>query len=238
MTKSWGWLTFAALFLLVLACSWTFRNDPVFLIALSLPVLLIILALVNGVRILRQSRQEYGSNAMTLRLLALNLIEPAINSIIITGLVFYHPVTRTVTGAFTIGFLITAPMIILIAGPIIRLLLSIVHLTSDDTVCRAITIKLAMLGMLRLSVAAINFMVVLEMMRLRNMLGMVPSNFFWIMSHLCLLLSYLVLGYSIYWVKRQPAKLVQPYAIGVGADGVMVGDVSDFSQANRPRIRL
>ena len=185
-------------FVLALACMMVSNwGLPLFLLLLLLiTATQIVQALVNGVRILRQSRQEYGSNAMTLRLLALNLIEPAINSIVITGLVFYA--TDSSNGFFRPlehGFLIAAPMIILIAGPIIRLLLPILHTTSHDTVCRAITIKLAMLGMLRLSVAAINFMVVLEMMRLRNMLGMVPSNFFWIMSHLCLLLSYLVLGY-------------------------------------------
>lgn len=182
---------------------------PLFLLLLLLiTATQIVQALVNGVRILRQSRQEYGSNAMTLRLLALNLIEPAINSIVITGLVFYA--TDFSNGFFRPlehGFLIAAPMMIL--------LLPILHVRNNDAVCGDITIKLAMLGMLRWSVTALI-----------------------IMNPFCVLLGFLVLGYSIYWVKRQPAKLVQHYAIGVGADGVMVGDLSDFSQANRPRIRL
>ena len=103
----------------------------------------------------------------------------------------------------------------MIAAPMMILLLPILHVRNNDAVCGNITIKLAVLEMLRWSVTALI-----------------------IMCHLCLLLGCLVLGYSIYWVKRQPDKLVQPYAIGVGADGVIVGDVNDFSHANRPRIRL
>lgn len=196
------------------------RVDVVMVLLLLLLLLItatqIVRALVNGVRLLRQSRQEYGSNAVTLRLLALNLIEPAINSIVLTGLFFYttdlsHGFSHTMSYEFPRplkdGFLITAPMIVL--------LLPVFWLINSDAICQAINVKLAVLGMLRWSVTALIMM-----------------------NPLFLLLGFFVLGYSIRWVKKQPAKLVQYQAIGAGPDGVMVGELSDFSQANQPVIRL
>ena len=51
------------------------------------------------------------------------------------------------------------------------------------------------------------------------------------MQPLVMGLGLIVLGFSISWVKRQAAAVAQPAyrAIGVGPEGVMVGELSDFS---------
>ena len=158
------------------------------LLGIGVPLLIIagmiITALVIGIRLVRESNQHSGSTKITLRLLGLNMIEPAINTLVIAelfdafgsrslwsfGLMEWHDITG--------ALLLTLPMMVL--------LLPFVWARSLDPVCATINSKLGLLGLLRWLVTAITFI-----------------------FPYAVLLGLVVLGFSIYWVKRQPTKLIQ-----------------------------
>lgn len=174
----------------------------------------IVLALVTGMRIWRQSTPQAGAQRTTLRLLALNLIEPAINAPMIVGALFgglrYSWNDRLLQWD-------GIPYVLLITAPMAVLLLPFLWARSADPVCRSINLKLGTLGVMRWLVTALTFVVPFVM-----------------------LLGLIVLGLSIRWVKGQAFQAVGSHyqAIGVGVAGVMVGELQDFGGRNQADVRL
>ena len=187
------------------------------IVCIGVPLLivvgLIIMALVRGIRLVRASNQHAGSAKTTLRLLALNMIEPAINTIMIAVLFNVFVSRSLVSSGFVEWFGMTGA--ILVTLPMMVLLLPFVWARSPDPVCATINTRLGLLGIIRWGITAITFIF--------------PYT---------VLVGIGVLWFSYSWVQKQAPKLVRYQAIGVGPDGVMVGDLSDFSQSPQPDIRV
>lgn len=187
------------------------------LLCFGVPLLIvggmIITALVIGIGLVRESNQHSGSAKTTLRLLALNMIEPAINTLVIAELFDAFGFRSLWSSGFvewngmTGAILVTLPMMVL--------LLPFVWARSPDPVCATINTRLGLLGIIRWGITAITFIF--------------PYT---------VLVGIGVLWFSYSWVQKQAPKLVRYQAIGVGPDGVMVGDLSDFSQSPQPDIRV
>lgn len=165
-------------------------------------VILILVAFANAVTIWRSASAHLGPRRTTLRLLAFNLGEPLINTIVVVLLVWQA--TRSNWSDLVFfnldgGLMVTAPVAVL--------LLPLGWIFSEDPLSRRINIKLAVLGAVRWGVTALTFF-----------------------QPLCMLIGLIVLGFSIRWVKRQAFVVVGPSyrPIGLGPEGVMVGELTDF----------
>ncbi len=185
----------------------------IFGIPLIIGLVQIILALVAGIKIWRLSAQQVRARRATLRLLALNLIEPAINTVLVTLLLFGSN-SRT-----NYSFLMRwdgIPYAAMITLPMVILLLPFAWANSSDPVSRSVNIKLGMLGLVRWAVTAITFVVPFVM-----------------------IVGLMVLVFSLRWVKKQAYQTIGAHyqAIGVGPEGVMVGELGDFGAGNPPNVR-
>ena len=174
----------------------------------------IIMAMVAGIKIWRSSSHQIGARRTALRLLAFNLIEPTTSAVLIVGLLFLGSQTFWSFGLMNWRGVPSAFMLTL---PMVALLLPFAWAASSDPVARSVNIKLGILGLVRWTVTALTFVMPFVM-----------------------ILGLLVLGFSIRWVKRQAYQAIGAHyqAIGLGAEGVMVGELHDFSPHNQPTIRL
>ncbi len=185
----------------------------IFVIPFIIALVQIGMALAAGIKIWRLSAFQTGPRRTTLRLLAFNLIEPAVNTALISLLLFV--VLRT----FLTGGLIEwigVPFAIAVTLPVGLLLLPFAWATSPDPLARSVNLKLGVLGLARWAVTALAFVMPYAM----------P-------------LGLLALGFSLRWVKRQAYQTIGAHdqAIGLGPEGVMVGERGDFSASIPPDIR-
>ena len=171
---------------------------------------------MHGVRIWKTSRAHRNpAEAQTLRFLGLNLIEPALNAVLVPGLVwllrpYFWDYLMEADGPFRFSsgqaLLVTLPVALL-------LLLPLIGWNSADQRCRGINRRLVGLGVLRWGVTAI----------------VLASPFF-------MFLGLYLLVFSLGWIKQQAQ---HPYqAVGLGPEGVMVGELQDFGASNPPNVRI
>jgi len=182
----------------------------IFIVPALIALIQIVLALVAGVRLWKQSGlHQAGPARTTLRWLAASLIEPTVNGLLIAA-VLISPLARSFwdDGLFsaegvTPAFALSAPML--------ALLLPLIW-AAFEPAYRGTLFKLGLLGALRWIVTALTLVVPF---------GIVAGM--------------LVLGFSIWWVKRQGAAIgVRYHAIGLGPQGVMVGNAADFQGQGQP----
>lgn len=181
-----------------------------FLIPGLIALILIVLALIAGINLWKQSNlHQPGDARTTLRWLAASLIEPTVNGLLIVA-VLISPLARSFwsRGMFNED---GVPHAFALSAPMIVLLLPLIWTLAAPTY-RGTLLKLGLLGALRWTVTALTLVVPF------GILG-----------------GMLVLGFSIWWVKRQGARIsVRYHAIGLGPQGVMVGNVADFQGQGRP----
>jgi hypothetical protein len=181
-----------------------------FAIPALIALLQIVLALIAGIKLWKQSKLHHpGDSRTALRWLAASLIEPAVNGVLISATLL-SPLARSFwnNGLFNEGgivhaFALTAPMLVLVLPAFVA--------ATAGPGQRGILIKLGVVGAAR-----------------------------WVITALTLVMPFVIvvgmifLGFSIWWVKRQGAAIgVRYHAIGLGPQGVMVGD---FGRDDRPGI--
>jgi hypothetical protein len=171
------------------------------------------MALLAGIKIWRLSGHQLGPRRTTLRLLAFNLLEPAINTVLVGLVLVFGVRTFWASNFMSWGGLPYAAAITL---PMALLLLPFVWATSPDPVARGVNIKLGILGLARWAITAITLVVPYAMV-----------------------LGLIVLGFSLRWVKQQAYQTIGAHyqAVGLGPEGVMVGELHDFGISNQPTIR-
>ncbi len=185
----------------------------IFVIPFIVAIVQIGMALAAGIKIWRLSAFQTGPRRTTLRLLAFNLIEPAVNTVLVGLLLFVGFRTFLTDGLMEWS---GVPYAIAITLPVGLLLLPFAWATSADPVAHRVNLRLGMLGLARWAVTALAFVIPYAM-----------------------LLGLLVLGFSLRWVKQQAYQTIGAHhqAIGLGPEGVMVGELSDFGVSNPPDIR-
>ena len=185
------------------------------IIMFAVPALLafaqIVLALIAGINLWKQSNLHHpGGSRTALRWLAASLIEPTVNGVVIAATLL-SPLARSFwnNGLFNDGgvghaFALTAPMIVLVLPAVVA--------ATAGPGQRGLLLKLGVVGAVRWVVTALTLVVPFVIV-----IGMI------------------VLGFSIWWVKRQGAAIsVRYHAIGLGPQGVMVGNVADFPGGRPP----
>jgi len=184
------------------------------LLIFAIPALIalaqIVLALVAGINLWKQSKLHHpGESRTALRWLAASLIEPTVNGALISAMLL-SPLARSFwnNGLFSEdgivhAFALTAPMLVLVLPALVA--------ATTGPGQRGVLLKLGIVGALR-----------------------------WVITALTLVIPFVIvvgmifLGFSIWWVKRQGVAIgVRYHAIGLGPQGVMVGD---FSRDDRPGI--
>jgi hypothetical protein len=182
-----------------------------FAIPALIALLQIVLALIAGINLWKQSNLHHpGESRTALRWLAASLIEPTVNGVVIAATLL-SPLARSFwnDGLFNddgIGhaFALTAPMIVLVLPALVA--------ATAGPGQRGVLLKLGVVGAVRWVVTALTLVVPFVIV-----IGMV------------------VLGFSIWWVKRQGAAIsVRYHAIGLGPQGVMVGSITDFQSQGQP----
>jgi hypothetical protein len=187
------------------------------LLLIGIPVILAVvqmgLALVAGIKIWRSAQHQIGPRRTTLRLLGFNLIEPTSSAVLIVLLLYVSAGRYWDYGLMEWGGI---PYAVAITLPVSLLLLPFAWAASSDPIARAVNIKLGILGIVRWAVTAITFVIPFAM-----------------------ILGLIVLGFSLRWVKQQAYQTVGAHyqAVGLGPEGVMVGELHDFGSSNQPHIR-
>jgi hypothetical protein len=168
-----------------------------------------------GVRIWKTSRARTNpAEAQTLRFLGLNLIEPALNAFLVPGLVWllrphFWDYLMEADGPFRFSL---GQALVVTLPVALLLLLPLIGWNSVDQRCRRINRRLVGLGLARWGVTAI----------------VLSAPFF-------MFLGMIGLGFSLHWIKQQAQ---HPYqAVGLGPEGVMVGELHDFGISNQSNIR-
>jgi hypothetical protein len=182
----------------------------VFAIPALIALLQIVLALIAGIKLWKQSKLHHpGGSRTALRWLAASLIEPTVNGVLIAA-VLLSPLARSFwnNGFFNQdgivhAFALTAPMIVLV--------LPLILAGTVEPGQRGVLLTLGSLGAVRWIVTALTLVV--------------PYG---------IVIGMMVLGFSIWWVKRQGVAIgVHYHAIGLGPQGVMVGE---FDRDDQPGI--
>jgi hypothetical protein len=181
----------------------------------AIPFSLIVLALVGGVRLWRQSSAHApGSARTTLRWLAATLIEPTVNTAIV-GATFISVMQHSNGNDFFWTWA-GVPRALLISAPMAILLGPLAWPAVVDPSYRRVLLKLGVLGGLRWVITALTLV---------QPLGIVAGLG--------------LLGFTIHWVKLQGACIIgRPQAIGRGPKGVIVAPLSDFGHDDHPGIRF
>jgi hypothetical protein len=169
-----------------------------------------LLALIAASDLWKQSNDHApGPTRTTLRWLALALAEPAVNGVLIT-ILFLGPLSPGLHGVRSVYHPDIARTLRLTASMAVLLAPLLWSLTSD-AFCRRVLVRLGALGALRWTLTVLIFM-----------------------EPLLVGAGLIVLGFSIWWVKRQGAAIsVRYHAIGLGPQGVMVGE---FDRDDQPGI--
>jgi hypothetical protein len=179
----------------------------IFIILIMLiPATQMLLALIAAFDLWQQSNAYMrGAERTTLRCLALSLVEPAFNGVLIT-ILYLGPMHQGLEGVLNVrtSFLTTASMAVLLAP--------LLWVRIPNPICRGVLLRLSLLGALRWATTMTIFIH--------------PVVFPFGLG---------LLGFSIRWVKRQGAAIsVRPQAEGLGPDGVIVAPASDFSGDDHP----
>ncbi len=182
-------------------------------------LLLVVLPVTLGLRIWhRITPHTTLEEAQTLRFLGLNLIEPAVNSFVVAGLIWLskpifirylmHTHSELLWPSFTAALGVTLPMLVL--------LLPLIGWNSVNQRCQAINRQLVLLGLLRWGVT------IMTLIWVPALLGGIV----------------LFIG-SLVWCKSKSRQLAGTgfKAVGLGPEGVMVGELQDFAVSTPPNGR-
>ena len=182
-------------------------------------MLVVVLPLFSGGRIRKYGNYyPHGSERTTLGFLALNMMEPAINVFVMSGLLvviqpdfFEHVIGSSgpIWDSFGAALAVTFPVSIL--------LLPVLGWNDPHSQCRRINRSLVFIGLIRWGITAFTFI--------------------WLPA---IILGLVVFIASLVWVNAKAKQITSlgGKAIGVGPDGVTVGELSDFSQSHQPEIRV
>jgi hypothetical protein len=182
-----------------------------FAIPALIALLQIVLALIAGINLWKQSNLHHpGESRTALRWLAASLIEPTVNGVLIAATLL-SPLARSFwrNGLFNDdgiahAFALTAPMLVLVLPAFVA--------ATIGPGQRGVLLRLGIMGALRWVITALTLVVPFVIV-----IGMI------------------FLGFSIWWVKRQGVAIgVRYHAIGLGPQGVMVGNVADFPGGRPP----
>jgi hypothetical protein len=184
-------------------------------------VVLVLFSLGFGIRLTRQSRDQFTpERRQTLRWAGGNLIEPAINIIVVYGLmtIFLPDYVNLLNDHSPTWDLI--PRVMLVTLPILILLKPLLGWNSADPPSRNLNRAMVGLGLLRWG---------------GTILGLIfaPAVLLGIIIHFCSLM--IITGMAASVINPTPQH-VYGIAVGLGPEGVRVAPVGDFSHDDHPGI--
>jgi hypothetical protein len=184
---------------------------------------LVVLPLTLGIRIRKAvTLRTSPAEEQTLRFLGLNLIEPAVNIFVVPALMFLlqPDFIRDLMNEFSTPFWPSFGVALGLTLPMAVLLLPLIGWNSVDRRCRWINRQLVGLGLLRWGVTALTLI--------------------WPPA---LIGGILIFISSLVWVSIKARQIADPTSsrfkpIGLGPEGVMVGELGDFKLGNQPDVRI